>query len=516
MLKQKRTYSLRKLSKGLGSVLLLASFIVATGPMVKADQTDHEPMELFVGDYWYENEEDAGTVDGYTWGMSNWWKPSYEYDSRRFWTPENYPNNSRNDVFLEESGPYEPPYGGALGKGWSGVGDETPESELLAPNKEQENQESEKTAIDKLKEKYQDKVKALTNGLSSDEESLFWLGFDDGFNKRSRNSTISDSLYDMGFGAGGYYRQRLSTSEAETSEGMAREQKLEDINLEKEAQKNRDKNEGIEAGYRDAYFGSEFPESTTNWPEAYKEGYLEGYSQGITDKNRNLDEKDLDQEAIDASKNREGFYAGYHDGFYDFEFPYTTGWPEAYKEGYLEGYGRGIDARQKESDDITQLDTPRGEKPLSYRNLGFNDGIAGYEKKKLNNPLKQEEYDIGYLEGREHASSLSGRRLSGSETGETMYPEGERGEAPSPSIPQTESDAKTPEVNDDNQEQAKIDALKKQYEDKAKDLLKGYSDKEKEFWQGFYDGFNGKKPKDGSEAVYGLGYGSGKRLVRSR
>ncbi|MGT2745080.1 hypothetical protein ACVRW4_07100 [Streptococcus phocae subsp. phocae] len=78
-------------------------------------------------------------------------------------------------------------------------------------------------------------------------------------NKRSRNSTISDSLYDMGFGAGGYYRQRLSTSEAETSEGMAREQKLEDINLEKEAQKNRDKNEGIEAGYRDAYFGSEFP-----------------------------------------------------------------------------------------------------------------------------------------------------------------------------------------------------------------------------------------------------------------
>ncbi|MGT2745082.1 hypothetical protein ACVRW4_07110 [Streptococcus phocae subsp. phocae] len=71
--------------------------------------------------------------------------------------------------------------GMVLGKGWSGVGDETPESELLAPNKEQENQESEKTAIDKLKEKYQDKVKALTNGLSSDEESLFWLGFDDGF-----------------------------------------------------------------------------------------------------------------------------------------------------------------------------------------------------------------------------------------------------------------------------------------------------------------------------------------------
>ncbi|WP_176696715.1 hypothetical protein [Streptococcus dysgalactiae] len=53
-------------------------------------------MELHQGYYWVE--EETGEIDGYPWGLRNW--------------------DSSNS---EENGPYEPPYGGALGTGYDHI-----------------------------------------------------------------------------------------------------------------------------------------------------------------------------------------------------------------------------------------------------------------------------------------------------------------------------------------------------------------------------------------------------------
>ncbi|HEL1182150.1 TPA: YSIRK-type signal peptide-containing protein, partial [Streptococcus equi subsp. zooepidemicus] len=35
--------------------------------------------------------------------------------------------------------------------------------------------------------------------------------------------------------------------------------------------------DGLEAGYRDGFFGELYPENTQSWPSAYREGYIDSY-----------------------------------------------------------------------------------------------------------------------------------------------------------------------------------------------------------------------------------------------
>ncbi|ADX24532.1 hypothetical protein SDSE159_09360 [Streptococcus dysgalactiae subsp. equisimilis] len=74
------------------SKTLLFTSLAAVALLGVTQQVSATSMELHQGYYWVE--EETGEIDGYPWGLRNW--------------------DSSNS---EENGPYEPPYGGALGTG---------------------------------------------------------------------------------------------------------------------------------------------------------------------------------------------------------------------------------------------------------------------------------------------------------------------------------------------------------------------------------------------------------------
>ncbi|OBY98720.1 hypothetical protein BBG03_04280 [Streptococcus dysgalactiae subsp. equisimilis] len=78
------------------SKTLLFTSLAAVALLGVTQQVSATSMELHQGYYWVE--EETGEIDGYPWGLRNW--------------------DSSNS---EENGPYEPPYGGALGTGYDHI-----------------------------------------------------------------------------------------------------------------------------------------------------------------------------------------------------------------------------------------------------------------------------------------------------------------------------------------------------------------------------------------------------------
>ncbi|HEL1325566.1 TPA: hypothetical protein TVR18_001828 [Streptococcus equi subsp. zooepidemicus] len=185
--------------------------------------------------------------------------------------------------------------------------------------------------------------------------------------------------------------------------------------------------DGLEAGYRDGFFGELYPENTQHWPSAYKEGYIDSYGVGINDRANYLLEEELQK--ISAR----GFEDGLKDqGYHGLE--YTD---ETERSYYDQGYASGFEESQKQ---VTQPEEDEDhlleEELQKISARGFEDGLKdqGYHGLEYTDETERSYYDQGYASGFEESQKqrLNGYRESlGFLEGQNVE-EGEGGEAGAP------------------------------------------------------------------------------------
>ncbi|MCD3441004.1 hypothetical protein [Streptococcus equi] len=154
--------------------------------------------------------------------------------------------------------------------------------------------------------------------------------------------------------------------------------------------------DGLEAGYRDGFFGELYPENTQHWPSAYKEGYIDSYGVGINDRANYLLEEELQK--ISAR----GFEDGLKDqGYHGLE--YTD---ETERSYYDQGYASGFEESQKQ---VTQPEEDEDhlleEELQKISARGFEDGLKdqGYHGLEYTDETERSYYDQGYASGFEES-----------------------------------------------------------------------------------------------------------------
>ncbi|WP_159719148.1 YSIRK-type signal peptide-containing protein, partial [Streptococcus halichoeri] len=230
MFKSKQIFSLRKLKLGVASVLLATSFLIASGN-VSAQQICTQDNSALQDKGPYEPPYGGALGTGY----ENRENP---YDISTYVNQED-PYSSNTD---EDKGPYEPPYGGALGTGYE--------------NRENPNKDNQETHEDSLKEAY---LNGFQDGLSGQPPRVF-----EGFDKDDDIKASYDKGYQDGIQE---YQDGLQDSLTNRENQEAHERQV---------------NKAHETGYQDGLAGRpprifEGFDKDDDIKASYDKGYQDGY-----------------------------------------------------------------------------------------------------------------------------------------------------------------------------------------------------------------------------------------------